>query len=107
MSCCAASSEAHLRGLEPLAGRLGHGHRLAVGRPANATLAEGRIMLERIHRCPFCKRERTIDALERTANPFCSCCVNERLTAGSAMNPPMQWQTIGGGYARLVPLIQK
>jgi hypothetical protein len=60
-------------------------------------------LLQKIHRCPYCKRENKVSASSFAENPFCNQCLNERLEKASLGAGPFEIVS-DGHYIRRVPI---
>lgn len=60
------------------------------------------MILERVRRCRFCRREMSCSALSYAENPFCTECFDERVQA-TAPPEPVEWR-LEGDYLKRVDL---
>ncbi len=63
-------------------------------------------MLERIQRCRFCGREVASSALSFEENPYCSCCLPERVAKASEAGAYTSW-AVSGNYLEPIDLSQR
>jgi hypothetical protein len=64
------------------------------------------VMLERIQRCRFCRREVATSALSFEENPYCTECLGERLAQASATGKYVSWR-VSGDYLTSIDLSQQ
>lgn len=59
-------------------------------------------LMEVVRRCPYCKRESTVDPLSYAENRFCNDCLAERMAESAARERPLVGWVPEGHYARPV-----
>jgi len=66
---------------------------------------ETTMILEVVHRCPYCKREATVTSQEYAENPYCNACLDERISEASRELGPITWRS-SRGYIEIIPASQ-
>lgn len=64
------------------------------------------MLLERIRKCPHCKRENTVSPQSYAENPYCNACYPERVkTAQAGLEPATIKRR--GDYFEFIPVTQR